>query len=120
MQQSITAAENDLGMKGSRNGKYKDCVSIQKTTEGYENIKGGACMMNKKLKMSAKTLIAFCILATCFLAIGCSKSKDGFEKILTSSEWNYYDYSGCNESFACDEDRNFAYYCEGGSPVGDF
>lgn len=77
-------------------------------------------MMKNKLRMCAGALIAICILATCFLAIGCSKSKDGFEKILTSSEWNYYDYSGSNEVFACDEDRNFAYYCEGGSPVEGF
>lgn len=77
-------------------------------------------MKKTKLRMCAGVFIAICLLATCFLATGCSEKKDAFEKILTSNEWNYYDYSGGKEVFACGADGHFAYYCKDGSPVDDF
>lgn len=76
-------------------------------------------MMKKKRRMYSGVLIAICILTTCFLSTGCSKTKDKFEKILTSSEWNYYNYNGCKDVFTFEANGHFAYDCKGGSPVGD-
>ena len=75
--------------------------------------------MIKKLRMCSGVLIAICILTTCLLSTGCSKTKDKFEKILTSSEWNYYNYNGCSEVFMFEENGHVAYDCKGGFPVGD-